>query len=451
MLLVLLGSLLLLSSCDTAPPVSPIRECETFEGCRTLSGISDVRAEPFAVSNAIANDSVLYVSLSSLTKRFSGSAFDPDDVFIMSRRIDSPETPGVNGDSTWQMDRITADSTVRHGGQEGVPTLAFDAFGRVTMIWGELVPYDDTAVRSPVDRIHQITGDRQFWESSTSVRDLPARSPQSLSGPQLSGSLVRSGDRLLSPFRSVDETPFGRVNILSRWENEWTVDASLFSGNTLSPWMDRNAHNHLALAYLKLPFIADDGPRGLVVRISEDGGATWSSEVEVIGAGTSLESQFVKPEVPNVVIANDGTVHAVFPYKTSSGRYFADQMWHSLSVDNGKTWSSPGPIFSSDTGVTSPFDAVVDPAGRLHVVYYQSPQFASATGNRLIHAVWSNGAWRPSRVLSTAPLSFDEHQGVALAVDPYGCVHAVWDEITDWDSRTSQFQYERLTCDTESD
>jgi hypothetical protein len=238
---------------------------------------------------------------------------------------------------------------------------------------------------------------------------------------------------------------------LRRQSGIWKSTDAAFNEQTQSPWLTKSTDETLLATFIKRELPSDSIPEGIIVQRSQDGGATWSAETQVISTGLSPENRFIRTYDPKIFHGTGDTYHLVFPYATPQSSLVADQMWHSVSHDGGRTWSEPGPINPADGGDTSPFDAVVDDAGRLHVVYYQSPRFASPTGNRLIHTVWTGGTWRSPRVLSNAPLSFDRHQGVALAVDPYGCVHAVWDEITEWDSKTSQFQYERLTCDTESD
>jgi hypothetical protein len=108
--IVALGAALLLAvgGCDGAGPPTEDddRPCKTFAECSTLNGISQVRGEPFVVSDALASDSVLYVALSSLTRRFDSIKFNPDEVYVLSRRI-GPNPDGTDPDSTWRIRQMS--------------------------------------------------------------------------------------------------------------------------------------------------------------------------------------------------------------------------------------------------------------------------------------------------------------------------------------------------------
>ncbi|NBC87239.1 MAG: hypothetical protein GVY25_13715, partial [Bacteroidetes bacterium] len=84
-----------LSACDgSGPDTGPgaERPCSTFEGCRTLDGISQVRDEPFVVSDALVSSSSgtprLHVAMTAMTRRFDSVRFNPDEILVLSRPLD---------------------------------------------------------------------------------------------------------------------------------------------------------------------------------------------------------------------------------------------------------------------------------------------------------------------------------------------------------------------------
>jgi len=432
-----------LTACDSAgPPAEEDRPCESFAGCSTLNGISQVRGEPFVVSDALASDSVLYVALSSLTRRFDSTKFNPDEVYVLSRRLGGPEA-----DSTWRLRQMSDKPEGPSGGGMGAPTLAFDTDGTVHLLWGNQTFFRGGQVM-PTE-ILEATGRRGAWSEPVSIYEMPPLG-RSLSSGRLPAPMARDGSgRLHAAFRIPDGTGgFGRVQFIRRQGGNWTETGSPFGEDTKNPWLEGTSEGALITAYIGLK---DEGPSGLLFRKSPDGGQTWSAPEKIIGLGNSQEDPDVRVYAPKILESTLGTYHVLFPYDTpGQSSVLSDQIWHSVSRDGGQTWSEPGPVNSNDQDFAGNLTTAVDGGGRVHAVYYEGPVFSNETKAGVRHAVWEEQRWQQQPDLSTGEIMVDGDQAIGLTADPSGCLHAVWDEVVEQEEdgieRTTRLRYRRLGC-----
>jgi hypothetical protein len=436
----LLCFLLVATGCDQAPQ-EPAQKCTTFEGCTTLSGLSSVRDEPFVATDALVHDSTLYVAITSMTRRFDGQVFEPDDIFVLSRPVGPNAGPP---DSSWTMQRLTNDPTTRFGGMEGLGSLAVDPSGTLRYVWGELVPYDSTATRSPAKTVWESSLTGMTWTNPMIVAELEG-SYQTLIGPQITGELQLVNKNLFLPFLGTGSTAFGDARSLV-WSNGMWTKQRLFEGNITQPSVAFGLNGIAVALYVEVGASSQDEPEGILSRVSLDGGTTWSEPVQIKSGGSIPENTFTKVHEPQVVVDPIGDYHALFTFDTPPLDYFGDQVWHTVSRDGGRSWTSPTSINTSDRGYVSQLSVATTPSDTVHIVYLQGPHFASPSGNTVRHSIWNGTQWQQQPDLSTRSIMFDQDIGIASTSDPSGCVYALWDEFTNWDAKTSRFRYERLGC-----
>jgi hypothetical protein len=439
------------SGCDTVGPgdEEQDRPCETFAGCVTLDGISQVRDEPFVVSDAVATDSLLYVALTSLTLRFDENRFNPDEVYVLSRRLGQASvqtSPETAPDSTWKMEQVSVSSDELTGGRKGSPTLSIDADGSVRLLWarhrffrgGELQPV----------AIHEVIGRRGTWSDPTTIYEMPPMQ-RGISTGRLPAPMARDGQgQLHAAFRVPGETGFGQVMLIRKSGSGWRETGEPFGENTHDPWLTSASDGTLIAAYISLK---RDEPTGLLVQTSSDGGQSWNAPKKLIGLGNSAESPNIRVYTPKVVETEPGTYHVLFPYDVpGQSSVLADQIWHSVSHDEGQTWSDPRPITPNDEDYAGNLDVEVDQSGSLHTVYYEGPFFSERTSTRVRHAVWNGSDWQQQPDLSQYEIMIDGSAGLALTVDPSGCLHAVWDEVVSREEdsldRTTRLRYRQVGC-----
>ena len=434
------------SACDTAVRDDTLA-CETFDGCTTLSGISGVRDEPFAVSNALVSDSVLYVAVTSKTKRFTSSVFTQDEVYILSRAL--AETP-EREDQGWRMRRLSDSPDVESGGDVGRPMLATSQKRDVLVLWGELQPLGGRRDILSADVIQEAVYTEDRWSRPTTAYDLQPLPSKSLSGARLPAVMAKGPDeRLRAVFRESTDAGFGRVEVLSRTENRWQRLGAPFGEETFDPWLAQAGEGGLVTAFLDLN--RDHGGTGLMFSRSDDGGTSWSPRVKIADLGLRPTDSGVKVYAPRLIAGTSpGELQVVFPYDfgvdVTDGDPLPDQIWYSVSTDGGATWAAPAPVNPSDRGYAGSPVIRRDESGRVHLIYRQGPAFYGAPGERVRHAVWTGTSWQQQPDIGQRPVSADGGHGLAMAAGPDGCMHAVWDEYTDRESATSQFRYVRFGC-----
>ena len=331
------------SGCDTVGPGDhdeEVRPCETFSECSTLDGISQVRDEPFVVSDAVATDSVLYVALSSLTLRFNASGFHPDEVYLISRRLNNTEAGVLSEtepDSTWKMEQVSVSSDEPTGGRKGGPTLSIDSDGSVRVLWGRHRFFRGGQLQ-PV-AIYEVIGHRGAWSDPTVIYEMPPMQ-RGISTGRLPAPMARDGQgQLHAAFRVPGETGFGQVMLIRKSGSGWTETGEPFGKNTHDPWLTSASDGTLIAAYISLK---REEPTGLLVQTSSDGGQSWSEPSKLIGLGNTAEDPDIRVYAPKVIEAEPGTYHVLFPYDTpGQSSVLADQIWHSVSHDGGKHGPTP--------------------------------------------------------------------------------------------------------------
>jgi len=443
-----------LSACDgSGPDGGPggDRPCSTFEGCRTLNGISQVRDEPFVVSDALVSTSGgtprLHVAMTAMTRRFDSVRFNPDEIFVLSRPLDPAlADTDPSTDSLWSIQQLTDAPDSRFGGAEGAPMLSVAPGGEPLMVWAELASLG-AADRLAPDTIWESLYRDQAWSEPQLAYDLPPVPPTSLSGGRLPAALALDpAGSLHAAFRGAGTSGFGRVEIMERRAGAWSEPVAPFGEETEGPWIAGLPDGTLVAAYIDLD--ADrDSVSGLLVRRRPAGRAVWSAPIRVIGLGNTSEDPDIRVYRPRLLRSGPETLHLLFPYDTPRASLLSDQIWHSVSTDGGRSWSEPGPVNASDRDYANQIAAAIDGRGHLHVIYLEGPFFSDRRSeSRVRHTVYSQASWQVQPDLSDRPIALEGSVGLSLAPGPAGCLHAVWDEIIDTKTNATRLRYRRLGC-----
>ena len=121
--------------------------------------------------------------------------------------------------------------------------------------------------------------------------------------------------------------------------------------------------------------------------------------------------------------------------KNLSGGHIREVVWHSISVDDGRTWSKPGQI-AAPGGNPYGLQVAVDSAGALHVVFVSTND---KPHDFLYYVRWDRGDWStPCVVDPDFPVAYAIP---AIAADEDGRVHLVWNrgsrDVADWADATA--------------
>lgn len=158
-------------------------------------------------------------------------------------------------------------------------------------------------------------------------------------------------------------------------------------------------------------------PERGVLRISRDGGRSWSPKI-----------YFGEPERSNAQLAVAGDGHGgIMAVWRPTAR--DDAVYYSWSSDDGASWSKPRPIpgllarLWSDT----PFDAydmAVDSAGVVHLLAAGRLD-SETTHSQLYYLNWNGEAWSRPRIVHDSP-NWPEYPRVVVSQG--NLLHAVWFE-----------------------
>jgi hypothetical protein len=157
------------------------------------------------------------------------------------------------------------------------------------------------------------------------------------------------------------------------------------------------------------PPLGGCGYHGVYMAVSTDGGATFTDHPVYLNPDQSADygHQFV-----NVSVDRAGNVYSVY----SDDHH----IYYSYSTDHGVTWH--GPYLITQTGGTQIFPwSTAGDAGKLDVVYYQTPYYDSTTtpDNYPPSAAWTVGFAQNLKATSS-PMSW--HRTTASPIVHYGGV-----------------------------
>lgn len=175
--------------------------------------------------------------------------------------------------------------------------------------------------------------------------------------------------------------------------------------------------NRLVVSFLS----SVGGVNDVLTITSDDGGHTWSDAKLIFSSGRERSMFLTMKE------AASGQLHIVWARVIDDGS-LPEELWHSYSEDEGRTWSQPVNFFTLESPTFTPerspeptetiisdYDIVVDEDNRLHWAGIEVV-FEDILHNRIHYTSWDpvKKTWQESSVfkLSTDPgkvkLSFDD-------------------------------------------
>jgi hypothetical protein len=133
---------------------------------------------------------------------------------------------------------------------------------------------------------------------------------------------------------------------------------------------------------------------GIALKISTDNGETWSRE--------PIEFSTTDEDIRQPLLAVDGANNLLLVYKYGE----RDEVYYSLSSDQGVTWSPPAPIpglfAGKNSDSTDYFAMARDTAGITHLVAPGRTNTTQPTQG-LYHMEWDGSSWRNRQELYNGP------------------------------------------------
>ncbi|HEX5439045.1 MAG TPA: hypothetical protein VFW98_17970 [Gemmatimonadaceae bacterium] len=148
-------------------------------------------------------------------------------------------------------------------------------------------------------------------------------------------------------------------------------------------------------------------------RRSPDDGATWEPPVLVSRSGTR-EAHLVR-----MAVTPSGAIHLTW-LKNLSGGYRDEVVWHTLSTDEGRTWSTPRELRVAGS-IPQESAVAADSIGGVHAVFI----FTGHGGPRLYYVRWHG-------MTASTPCVLDSGYNVldpAMATDERGQVQVIWNRL----------------------
>jgi len=184
---------------------------------------------------------------------------------------------------------------------------------------------------------------------------------------------------------------------------------SLSGGN---PVIAAPSANRLVVAFLS----SVGGVNDVLTITSDDGGVTWSEAKLIFSSGRERSSFLTMRK------AMDGQLHLVWARVIDDGS-LPEEMWHSYSEDEGRTWSQPSSFFTLVSPTFTPegspeptetilsnYDIVVDENSRVHWAGIEV-FFEDSLQNKIHYTSWDPGTktWEEPSMLEFAsdPVELD--------------------------------------------
>ncbi len=211
-----------------------------------------------------------------------------------------------------------------------------------------------------------------------------------------------------------DDTP-GNAEIYYRKSTDggatWSMARRLTwnSGDSYTPSLAADSLGKLHLVWGDWT----PGNMELYYKGSPDGGATWS-------AGKRLTWNPGNSSYPKIKLESTSLLHIAWSDETPGDR----ETYYKKSTDGGATWSTAKRL-TWNAGDTWTLELGVDPSKNLHVVWIDT-----TPGNREIFyrkSTDGGATWSTIERLTWTP---SENYEMAMAVDPSGKVHVVWEDGT---------------------
>jgi hypothetical protein len=350
-----------------------------------------------------------------------------------------------------------------------IPAIVADGLGNVHVFWSEDVDGGPRQPGSPGSdsgsAIYYTRWNGQSWTTPVDVLYVPGENIANFVSVK-----VDNENRLHAVWTGQTNTYYSNA-LASQAESAhaWSPPQVVATNSAHSRWesdvvVDSAGSVHVVYA------TGDDA--GVYHIRSNDGGATWSSPVQLSLPFDALETSFSHVRA---IIDGTGRLHVV--WQTNQIQGYGQGVYYARSLDNGDTWSRPvqlGYRGPSDTWIEWPYLAdmgksglhliytngsnkgrayrvsndrgetwsearnvlpdlegingynipIVDGAGQMHLLINMRSRATQAAG--LWYAEWTGNDWSPANPIYVGPNS--AHY-MAVAVSRGNEIHIVWNEI----------------------
>ncbi len=296
------------------------------------------------------------------------------------------------------------------------PRALYDTQGLLHLVWGE--PEADGSAHSHwaslrIGRVmHSIRDPLGDWSKPAIV----------VSGGNLRWSPGEGAiGRGVPNGISVVVAPTLKSLTIARWsEGEWSRVTIPALVPLYSALVSHSADTAL-LAYVGIGRTDDAIPRSvgnsLLLHRSLDSGASWgpASVLQLSTHGRALDLATLS--------LRDGSIVLLWG-QAAPGGAFGATVRLVQSTDGGASWSEPSVV---ESRYGSPFSAVVDDAGRVHLVWAAEPTGPSEE-RRLMYACWDGGWSSPHTILDD---TVGRGDSPTMRVNRDGSLELVWNRTTD--------------------
>jgi hypothetical protein len=151
---------------------------------------------------------------------------------------------------------------------------------------------------------------------------------------------------------------------------------------------------------------------------SSDGGATWSTPVN-ISKNARVSAQ------PAIAMDNSGNLHVV--WQDNSPTHW--EIYYATSTDGGATWSTPV-IITGDDYISEYPDIAIDSSSNLHVVWQDG-----IPNSEIYYAISPDGGTSWSHLVNISRNPSSKSELPDITIDNDDNLHVVWDDdaTSDWE------------------
>ena len=336
--------------------------------------------------------------------------------------------------SSWTATEVVSTESTGAGPIESyTPSLDVDSFGNIHIAW-----YDQT------DYLGAGTDWDIFykrWDAISSSWTTTEVVSSGFNGNAFDASLaVDSVGNVHIAWRDETNYDFAGTDwdiFYKRWDilsSSWTTTEVVSTESTLnsiSPSLAVDPSDDIHIAWYDSTDILSSGSDADIFYKRLDVlSSSWTS-TEVVSTESSGDSYY-----PTLIVDSASNTHIAWHDTTNYASSGTDQDIFYKRLDaHSSSWTTTEVVSTQSTGHSYYSSLAVDTSGDIQVAWYDITNYASSGADLDIfykRLDTLSSSWTTTEVVSTESTGHSNYP--SLAVDPSGTIHAVWDDITDYDS-----------------